>query len=181
MKFYFTSVRKSYLLISLHNKIRIILDIDKPQRGRGDTNSHEWGTDERAEAMTGSDNAFDDVKRDGPIVYLIGKSASKKLNRRERGRGFTLRWSERDEKWRRWRTKGQREHNVSHSARSCIFYDMSSNLTSRMKHNSRELVRIRGKVGMSAYGLPARANLEPSKALQPNLPWCASVRAHRNH
>lgn len=36
--------------------------------------------------MTGSDNAFDDVKRDGPIVYLIGKSASKKLNRRERKR-----------------------------------------------------------------------------------------------
>lgn len=31
------------------------------------------------------------------------------------------------------------EHNVSHSARSCIFYDMASNLTSRMKHNSRAL------------------------------------------
>lgn len=30
-----------------------------------------------------------------------------------------------------------REHNVSHSARSCIFYDMASNLTSRARHNSR--------------------------------------------
>lgn len=28
---------------------------------------------------------------------------------------------------------------------------MASNLTSRMKHNSRELVRIRGKVGMSVH------------------------------
>lgn len=31
----------------------------------------------------------------------------------------------------------EREHNVSHSARSCIFYDMASNLTSRARHNSR--------------------------------------------
>lgn len=33
--------------------------------------------------------------------------------------------------------KGRVEHNVSHSARSCIFYDMASNLTSRTRHNSR--------------------------------------------
>ena len=38
-----------------------------------------------------------------------------------------------------------REHNVSHSARSCIFYDMASNLTSRAGHNSRSCVQaVRG-------------------------------------
>jgi len=35
------------------------------------------------------------------------------------------------------RRRTGREHNVSHSARSCIFYDMASNLTSRARHNSR--------------------------------------------
>lgn len=35
------------------------------------------------------------------------------------------------------RRRTGREHNVSHSARSCIFYDMASNLTFRARHNSR--------------------------------------------
>ena len=44
----------------------------------------------------------------------------------------------------RWSGSG-REHNVSHSARSCIFYDMASNLTSRAGHNSRPCVQaVRG-------------------------------------
>lgn len=36
-----------------------------------------------------------------------------------------------------------REHNVSHSAWSCIFYDMASNLTSRARHNSRPCGPVR--------------------------------------
>lgn len=36
----------------------------------------------------------------------------------------------------------EREHNVSHSARSCIFYDMASNLTSRARHNSRPCAEL---------------------------------------
>lgn len=166
---------------SLDNKIRIILDIGKPHKGGAiqiHTNKIQmkksWSNHRKRQCIR---------RRKKGCPNRLSKSANVRARSwtEERGRGFTMRWSEKDQKWGRWRTKGQREHNVSHSARSCIFYDMASNLTSRMKHNSRELVRVRGKVGMSAYGLPAQANLETSKALQPNLPWCACGRAHRNH
>lgn len=47
--------------------------------------------------------------------------------------------------WPRGRERRRigREHNVSHSAWSCIFYDMASNLTSRARHNSRPCGPVR--------------------------------------
>lgn len=53
-----------------------------------------------------------------------------------------------------------REHNVSHSARSCIFYDMASNLTSRARHNSRPCA---GRAWPGPCHPPTFAMIGPSK------------------
>lgn len=85
------------------------------------------------------------------------------------------------------RRRTGREHNVSHSARSCIFYDMASNLTSRARHNSRPCgscvcvyawilprlpyARYRGRARVCALNTRAHARMK-------NRPTHACVHTH---
>lgn len=80
----------------------------------------------------GCETANRSGKRRAPFARTVGTTGWLKVERPAgTGRAGTGTGAGMEEKSR------EREHNVSHSARSCIFYDMASNLTSRARHNSR--------------------------------------------
>lgn len=86
------------------------------------------------------------------------------------GGGRGVGWGEESEGTER---KRDREHNVSHSARSCIFYDMASNLTSRARHNSRP------RVLRAPLPPPLGPFLSPSLSRRSCVRACApNARAH---
>jgi len=90
------------------------------------------------------------------------------------------------------RRRTGREHNVSHSARSCIFYDMASNLTSRARHNSRpcgpcvcprmresSLVFPTRCIARRGIGTCTRVYIEHARAHEESLHTCACAHALR--
>lgn len=137
MKFRKRSTEDTRTLIRLRCAARIYLQIVIVARARART---AYGRDENRDTRAPEARArVDGGTRTGGDTVRLAEGGT-----RPGGEGR-----------RRYRTG--REHNVSHRARSCIFYDMASNLTSRARHNSRPCsavcvcVRVRARASSARH------------------------------